>query len=218
MILQLWAYASRCQPRHFQQDTCTMLPCSLFWKSQGSSHLAIILPAPLYVKQRNRVRLQLNTSREHLTFLCESFQYGALSRASLWSADIAREKNDDADLLSRWDGTSPLPAHFPAIAWPAHPHERPEFIYLWGTFKKDIQNSPSRSPAIAATSVFPAPLIVAYSSSGLNRLLVLKHCNIVPTQKEIWMFRTQCESFGSVEVCETRRAPIWKHPVFESGD
>ena len=94
----------------------TLAQCFLllaFWKSQGSGRLAIILPALSDNSGAESVCSKLYTSKVPLNlFVRKLSMWSSITGITLDCSHIAGEKNDDADLLSRWDGASPLPAHF----------------------------------------------------------------------------------------------------------
>eukprot|EP00439_Symbiodinium_sp_Y106_P033219 s4935_g3.t7 len=94
----------------------TLAQCFLllaFWKSQGSGRLAITLPTLSDNSGAESVCNKLYTSKVPLNlFVRKLSMWSSITGITLDCSHIAGEKNDDADLLSRWDGTSPLPAHF----------------------------------------------------------------------------------------------------------
>ena len=94
----------------------TLAQCFLllaFWKSQGAGRLAITLPALSDNSGAESVCNKLYTSKVPLNlFVRKLSMWSAITGITLDCSHIAGEKNDDADLLSRWDGTSPLPGYF----------------------------------------------------------------------------------------------------------
>ena len=84
-----------------------------FWKSQGSGRLALKLPALSDNSGAESVCNKLYTSKVPLnSFVRKLSMWSSLTGISLDCSHISGEKNDDADLLSRWDGHAPLPLHF----------------------------------------------------------------------------------------------------------
>ena len=87
-----------------------------FWKSQGSGRLALKLPALSDNSGAESVCNKLYTSKVPLnSFVRKLSMWSSITGILLDCSHIAGEKNDNADLLSRWDGCTPLPACFDPV-------------------------------------------------------------------------------------------------------
>ena len=88
----------------------------VFWRCSGAGRLALKLPALSDNSGAEAVCNKLYTSKVPLNlFVRKLCMWSALSGITLECSHIAGEKNDDADLLSRWDGNaSTLPERFRA--------------------------------------------------------------------------------------------------------
>ena len=90
---------------------CFILLC--FWKLSGSGRLAVTLPALSDNTGAESVCNRLYTSKVPLNlFVRKLSMWSAVTGVQLDCSHISGEKNDDADLLSRWDGQSALPDRF----------------------------------------------------------------------------------------------------------
>ncbi|CAE7785030.1 unnamed protein product [Symbiodinium sp. CCMP2592] len=84
-----------------------------FWKAHGSGRLALTLPALSDNSGAESVCNKLYTSKVPLNlFVRKLSMWSSITGVTLDCSHIAGEKNDDADLLSRWDGLTELPAKF----------------------------------------------------------------------------------------------------------
>ncbi|CAE7243908.1 unnamed protein product [Symbiodinium sp. CCMP2592] len=84
-----------------------------FWKAHGSGRLALTLPALSHNSGAESVCNKLYTSKVPLNlFVRKLSMWSSITGVTLVCSHIAGEKNDDADLLSRWDGCAELPAKF----------------------------------------------------------------------------------------------------------
>ncbi|CAE7409167.1 unnamed protein product [Symbiodinium sp. CCMP2592] len=84
-----------------------------FWKAHGSGRLALTLPALSDNSGAESVYNKLYTSKVPLTlFVRKLSMWSSITGVTLDCSHIAGEKNDDADLLSRWDGSTELPDKF----------------------------------------------------------------------------------------------------------
>ncbi|CAE7840267.1 unnamed protein product [Symbiodinium sp. CCMP2592] len=84
-----------------------------FWKAHGSGRLALTLPALSDNSGAESVCNKLYTSKVPLNlFVRKLSMWSSITGVTLDCSHIAGEKNDDADLLSRWDGSAELPAKF----------------------------------------------------------------------------------------------------------
>ncbi|CAE7244381.1 unnamed protein product [Symbiodinium sp. CCMP2592] len=84
-----------------------------FWKAHGSGRLALTLPALSDNSGAESVCNKLYTSKVPLNlFVRKLSMWSSITGVALDCSHIAGEKNDDADLLSRWDGSAELPAKF----------------------------------------------------------------------------------------------------------
>ena len=84
-----------------------------FWKAHGSGRLALTLPALSDNSGAESVCDKLYTSKVPLNLFVRKFSmWSSITGIVLDCSHIAGEKNNDADLLSRWDGASSLPAKF----------------------------------------------------------------------------------------------------------
>ncbi|CAE7036567.1 unnamed protein product [Symbiodinium sp. CCMP2592] len=84
-----------------------------FWKAHGSGRLALKLPALSDNSGAESVCNKLYTSKVPLNlFVRKLSMWSSITGVTLDCSHIAGEKNDDADLLSRWDGCAELPAKF----------------------------------------------------------------------------------------------------------
>ncbi|CAE7409115.1 unnamed protein product [Symbiodinium sp. CCMP2592] len=84
-----------------------------FWKAHGSGRLALTLPALSDNSGAESVCNKLYTSKVPLTlFVRKLSMWSSITGVTLDCSHIAGEKNDDADLLSRWDGSTELPDKF----------------------------------------------------------------------------------------------------------
>ncbi|CAE7198904.1 unnamed protein product [Symbiodinium sp. CCMP2592] len=84
-----------------------------FWKAHGSGRLALALPALSDNSGAESVCNKLYTSKVPLNlFVRKLSMWSSITGVALDCSHIAGEKNDDADLLSRWDGSAELPAKF----------------------------------------------------------------------------------------------------------
>ena len=92
---------------------CFILLC--FWRSAGGGRLALRLPALSDNTGAESVCNKLYTSKQPLNlFVRKLSMWSSITGISLECSHISGEKNDDADMLSRWDGISPLPERFAA--------------------------------------------------------------------------------------------------------
>ena len=90
---------------------CFVLIC--FWKLSGSGRLAVSLPALSDNTGAESVCNRLYTSKVPLNlFVKKLSMWSSMTGIQLECSHISGEKNDDADLLSRWDGQSELPDRF----------------------------------------------------------------------------------------------------------
>ncbi|CAE7281103.1 unnamed protein product, partial [Symbiodinium sp. KB8] len=90
---------------------CFVLIC--FWKISGSGRLAVSLPALSDNTGAESVCNRLYTSKVPLNlFVKKLSMWSSMTGIQLECSHISGEKNDDADLLSRWDGQSELPDRF----------------------------------------------------------------------------------------------------------
>ena len=90
---------------------CFILIC--FWKLSGSGRLALTLPALSDNTGAESVCNRLYTSKVPLNlFVRKLSMWSSVTGVQLDCSHISGEKNDDADLLSRWDGQSELPERF----------------------------------------------------------------------------------------------------------
>ncbi|CAE7421697.1 unnamed protein product [Symbiodinium sp. CCMP2592] len=84
-----------------------------FWKAHGSGRLALTLPALSDNSGAESVCNKLYTSKVPLNFFVRKLSmWSSITGVTLDCSHIAGEKNDDADLLSRWDGSTELPPKF----------------------------------------------------------------------------------------------------------
>ncbi|CAE7353172.1 unnamed protein product [Symbiodinium sp. CCMP2592] len=84
-----------------------------FWKAHGSGRLALTLPALSDNSGAESVCNKLYTSKVPLNlFVRKLSMWSSITGVTLDCSHIAGEKNDDADLLSRWDGLTELPDKF----------------------------------------------------------------------------------------------------------
>ncbi|CAE7448189.1 unnamed protein product [Symbiodinium sp. CCMP2592] len=84
-----------------------------FWKAHGSGRLALTLPALSDNSGAESVCNKLYTSKVPLNlFVRKLSMWSSITGVTLDCSHIAGEKNDDADLLSRWDGSAELPDKF----------------------------------------------------------------------------------------------------------
>ena len=85
-----------------------------FWKCSGAGRLALKLPALSDNSGAEAVCNKLYTSKVPLNmFVRKLCMWNALSGISLDCSHISGEKNDDADVLSRWNGdATTLPSRF----------------------------------------------------------------------------------------------------------
>ncbi|CAE7042088.1 unnamed protein product [Symbiodinium sp. CCMP2592] len=84
-----------------------------FWKAHVSGRLALTLPALSDNSGAESVCNKLYTSKVPLNlFVRKLSMWSSITGVTLDCSHIAGEKNDDADLLSRWDGSADLPAKF----------------------------------------------------------------------------------------------------------
>ncbi|CAE7841036.1 unnamed protein product [Symbiodinium sp. CCMP2592] len=87
-----------------------------FWKAHGSGRLALTLPALSDNSGAESVCNKLYTSKVPLNFFVRKLSmWSSIAGVTLDCSHISGEKNDDADLLSRWDGSSSLPEKFAAV-------------------------------------------------------------------------------------------------------
>ena len=92
---------------------CFILLC--FWRCAGGGRLALRLPALSDNTGAESVCNKLYTSKQPLNlFVRKLSMWSSITGISLECSHIPGEKNDDADMLSRWDGLSPLPDLFAA--------------------------------------------------------------------------------------------------------
>eukprot|EP00439_Symbiodinium_sp_Y106_P034037 s7679_g4.t1 len=92
---------------------CFILLC--FWRSAGGGRLALCLPALGDNTGAESVCNKLYTSKQPLNlFVRKLSMWSSLTGVSLECSHISGEKNEDADMLSRWDGSSALPERFAA--------------------------------------------------------------------------------------------------------
>ncbi|CAE7294548.1 unnamed protein product, partial [Symbiodinium necroappetens] len=90
---------------------CFILIC--FWKLSGSGRLAVTLPALSDNTGAESVCNRLYTSKVPLNlFVRKLSMWSSVTGVQLDCSRISGEKNDDADLLSRWDGQGELPDRF----------------------------------------------------------------------------------------------------------
>ena len=90
---------------------CFVLLCC--WKLSGSGRLAVSLPALSDNTGAESVCNRLYTSKVPLNlFVKKLSMWSSMTGIQLECSHISGEKNDDADLLSRWDGHSELPDRF----------------------------------------------------------------------------------------------------------
>ena len=90
---------------------CFVLLC--FWKLSGSGRLAVTLPALSDNTGAESVCNRLYTSKVPLSlFVRKLSMWSSVTGVHLDCSHISGEKNDDADMLSRWDGQSELPERF----------------------------------------------------------------------------------------------------------
>ena len=90
---------------------CFILIC--FWRISGSGRLAVTLPALSDNTGAESVCNRLYTSKVPLNlFVRKLSMWSSVTGVQLDCSHISGEKNDDADLLSRWDGQSELPDRF----------------------------------------------------------------------------------------------------------
>ncbi|CAE7743625.1 unnamed protein product [Symbiodinium sp. CCMP2592] len=84
-----------------------------FWKAHGSGRLALKLPALSDNSGAESVCNKLYTSKVPLNlFVRKLSMWSSITGVTLDCSHSAGEKNDDADMLSRWDGCAELPAKF----------------------------------------------------------------------------------------------------------
>ena len=89
---------------------CFVLLC--FWRCLGGGRLALRLPALSDNSGAESVCNELYTSKFPLNvFVRKLSMWSSITGTSLECSHISGEKNDDADMLSRWDGVSALPEH-----------------------------------------------------------------------------------------------------------
>ena len=92
---------------------CFVLLC--FWKRMGGSRLGLKLLALIDNSGAESVCNKLYTSKVPLNlFVWKLSMWSAITGITLDCSHLAGEKNVEADLLSRWDGTTVLPPQFKA--------------------------------------------------------------------------------------------------------
>ncbi|CAE7443250.1 unnamed protein product [Symbiodinium sp. CCMP2592] len=84
-----------------------------FWKAHGSGRLALTLPALSDNSGAESLCNKLYTSKVPLNlFVRKLSMWSSITGVTLDCSHISGEKNEDADWLSRWDGSADLPEQF----------------------------------------------------------------------------------------------------------